>query len=518
MRSIKSLINRTNKAPISAFVSTWKTDNTTGSVTSANQVKLPFNSDGVYNCLVDWGDGNSDTITAFNQPAVTHTYASAGTYIIKITGSLSGVSFVGSHDKSKFLSVTSWGPTRLSTSATASHFRGCANFNAPGCTDILDTTGLTTLQHMFSDCIKLASVGRMNEWDMSNITSIFAMFHMINAISINGIGVFNQNIGGWNTSNMTTIQDAFRGCALFNNGGSPEIQNWNVSKVTNMLGTFEICNKFNQPIANWERTSPSVSTVGNVTTMDGMFSSSNNSNESFNQPIGNWNVSKVTNMNSMFYRTRFNQDIGSWNVGQVTNMGSMFSSCNFNNGGVATLNNWNVGKVTDMSSMFNQNDLINQSLNSWDVSKVTNMNSMFYHADKWNGNIASWNTMSVTDMTQMFRKALAFNQNIGGWNVSVVTGMSQMFNSSWFNQDLSAWNVSKVTNMSLFATNNGSGGISPFSSANISAIYIGWASRTVKPNVTLSFGVRTYTSSATAAHNILTNTPNFWIITDGGVA
>jgi hypothetical protein len=46
-----------------------------------------------------------------------------------------------------------------------------------------------------------------------------------------------------------------------------------------MIGTFEICNKFNQPISNWERTSD-VSTLANVTTMDGMFVSSNNSNES----------------------------------------------------------------------------------------------------------------------------------------------------------------------------------------------------------------------------------------------
>jgi hypothetical protein len=45
-----------------------------------------------------------------------------------------------------------------------------------------------------------------------------------------------------------------------------------------MIGTFEICNKFNQP-SNWERTSD-VSTLANVTTMDGMFVSSNNSNES----------------------------------------------------------------------------------------------------------------------------------------------------------------------------------------------------------------------------------------------
>jgi hypothetical protein len=44
-----------------------------------------------------------------------------------------------------------------------------------------------------------------------------------------------------------------------------------------------------------------------------------------------------------------------------------------------------------------------------------------------------------------------------------------------------------VVNMDLFAPNNGGGGTSP-STTNIDAIYNGWSSRAVKPNVPLSFG------------------------------
>jgi surface protein len=516
MRVIKKMIYRKKKSNVPAFVTTWKTDNTVGSVSAANQVKLPFNSGGVYNALVKWGDGSSNTITSFNQAEATHTYATPGTYTITITGDLNNISFVGSHDKNKILSIESWGPAKLSTSVGGSQFRTCEFLNAPNCSDILDTTGLTNIRQMFSDCIRLQSVGRMNEWNMTNVTSIFAMFHMINAVSINGIGVFDQNLGGWDTSNMITIQDAFRGCALFNNGGSPDIQNWNVSNVNNMIGTFEICNKFNQPISNWERTSPDVSTLANVTTMDGMFASSNNSNESFNQPIGNWNVSLVNNMASVFYRTRFDQDIGNWNVGAVTTMVNMFSSCNFNNGGVATLTNWNTSNVNNMSGMFNLNDGINQSLNGWDVTKVTSMNSMFHHANAWNGNITSWIPLLVTDFTQTFRKCISFNQDISGWNVSSATQMSQMFNSTPFNQNLGSWNVSNVVNMDLFAPNNGGGGTSPFSTTNIDAIYNGWSSRAVKPNVPLSFGTRPHSTASTAGKAILTGAPNNWIITDGG--
>jgi hypothetical protein len=47
----------------SSFVSTWDTRNTTAGSSSSTQVKLPLISDGVYNFVVNWGDGNSNTIT-----------------------------------------------------------------------------------------------------------------------------------------------------------------------------------------------------------------------------------------------------------------------------------------------------------------------------------------------------------------------------------------------------------------------------------------------------------------------
>ena len=47
----------------------------------------------------------------------------------------------------------------------------------------------------------------------------------------------------------------------------------------------------------------------------------------FNEDIGGWDVSKVTNMGSMFmYAAAFDQDISNWDVSEVTNMNSMFNS------------------------------------------------------------------------------------------------------------------------------------------------------------------------------------------------
>ena len=52
-----------------------------------------------------------------------------------------------------------------------------------------------------------------------------------------------------------------------------------------------------------------------------MFPYSSKGAESFNQPLNKWDVSNVTNMDSMFAgATSFNQPLNNWNVSNVTNM------------------------------------------------------------------------------------------------------------------------------------------------------------------------------------------------------
>ena len=63
--------------------------------------------------------------------------------------------------------------------------------------------------------------------------------------------------------------------------------------------------------------------VSGVTSMDLLFS-----NSTFNGNINYWNVSNVTNMDSMFYfASSFNQPLDSWDVSNVTDMRGMFHFC-----------------------------------------------------------------------------------------------------------------------------------------------------------------------------------------------
>jgi surface protein len=151
---------------------------------------------------------------------------------------------------------------------------------------------------------------------------------------IGGTASFNQPIGTWNVSNVTSMSNMFAGTALFNQ----TIGSWDVSGVTLMNSMFFNADSFNQPIGAWD--------VSSVTNMDSMFRNA----DSFNQPIGTWNVSNVTSMSNMFAETiSFNQTIGSWDVSGVTLMNSMFfNALSFNQ----PIGTWNVSNVTSMSNMF----------------------------------------------------------------------------------------------------------------------------------------------------------------------
>ena len=212
-----------------------------------------------------------------------------------------------------------------------------------------------------------------------------------------------------------------------------DISSWDVSNVTDMTRMFYKTNAFNQPIGNWD--------VSNLTNMSMMFNQS-----SFNQPIGNWDVSNVTNMGAMFSNNStnssvFNQDISNWDVSNVTSMVNMFS---FNISFNQPIGNWDVSNVTDMRFMF-RSSFFNQPIGDWDVSNVTTMNQMFGDTP-FNQPIGNWDVSSVTDMGNMFG-ATPFNQPIGNWDVSSVTDMGYMFGATPFNQPIGNWDVSSVTNM-----------------------------------------------------------------------
>jgi len=203
---------------------------------------------------------------------------------------------------------------------------------------------------------KVISSNESIEVPFKNIVT--SLMTVMNGISLfYNVSNFNEDIGSWDTSNVTNMNYLFYSAYSFNQ----DIGSWNTSKVTNMSYMFQNANAFNQNISSWN--------TSKVTSMSNMFSGA----LVFNQNIGSWNTSNVIDMSYMFFSALvFNQNIGSWTTSKVTTMDLMFTyASTFNNNGSDTIGLWNTSNVTSMNRMFDGTRVFNQNISAWVVTKVS---------------------------------------------------------------------------------------------------------------------------------------------------
>lgn len=198
-----------------AFISTWDTTNTSAGSSTSTQIQLPLLSAGTYNFVVDWGDGNSDTITAWDQTETLHTYSSGGTYQIKITGQIEGIQFMGGGDRLKILDISRWGPF-VWGNGFAFVFSGCGNLDISAG----DVPSLSTTTSLASAFLDSGVSGNLNNWNISNVTSLGA--------ALRNTG-FDSPLDRWDTSSVTDMGGTFR-----DNGAltTLDISGWDVTALT----------------------------------------------------------------------------------------------------------------------------------------------------------------------------------------------------------------------------------------------------------------------------------------------
>lgn len=305
----------------------------------------------------------------------------------------------------------------------------------------IDVSEAETLGGFFNKDPKLQQIIGLDKWSTSVCKNMSTLFSGDSALK-------SVDISNFDTSNVTSMNEMFKSCSSL---VSLDVSNFNTAKVSNMAYMFmDVKAKING-LANLN--------LGSVETLSGTLYGVD---FTINNPddIKDWDVSNVTDMNSLFRECKFaSLDLSKWNISKVTNMSSMFQSdSNINQ--VKNIADWDVSNVTNMSSMFlNVKDKDLSIVNDWDVSNVTSMGFMFNSCTNLESlDLSKWNTKSLTSTYYMFAADGLLNENnFKGYdtlNISKVTNMGFMFQGTGFTTlDLSKYNTSNVTNMnSLFAS------------------------------------------------------------------
>ncbi len=355
-------------------------------IPSANtEIKLPVQGTGL-NVRVDWGDGSAEQTVTTSFP--THTYATAGTYEIKVWGT-----------------CPRWGYSSYSSVSTTSNYYTYTKY----LTKVKQFGELNTTRYGFAQCTSLTEVSGENlvtSKTFENVTAMAYMFYNCSKLT-------NLDVSNFDTSNVTNMRYMFDNCSSVTN---LDVSNFDTTKVTNMRWMFANCSS--------------------VTNLD----------------VSNFDTSKVTDMSCMFYNcsSLTNLDVSRFNTSKVTYMGLMFAYCSSVTN--LDVSRFDTSKVTDMQAMFGEcNNLTSLDVSNFDTSNVTDMSSMFSHCSSvTNLDVSNFDTSKVTDMSDMFAGCSSVtNLDVSNFNTSNVTSMSSMFShcSSVTNLDVSNFDTSNVTNM-----------------------------------------------------------------------
>ena len=231
------------------FITTWQT------VSANESIDMP--AIGTY--TIDWGDGITDKNVV---DAQTHTYATADTYTVIISGDLENIDLgSGISNAAKLQSIEQWGDIEWTSMSRA--FDGAANmvYNAIDSPNLSD---VTTMNSMFKNAASFN--GDLSDWDVSSVTILSHMFY--------GDSSFDGNISDWDVSSVTTMTSMFYGASSFNQ----DISKWNVSSVTDMENMFHDASSFNRDLSGWD--------VSSVIFMFNMLTNAS----MFDQNLGKWYV------------------------------------------------------------------------------------------------------------------------------------------------------------------------------------------------------------------------------------
>lgn len=244
------------------------------------------------NCTINWGDGQTTTVTSTNGNFITHTYSSP--YGVGVTKQVKISGYVQHFGFQQLGNM----PDHTAFSSSSSSYQ--YYYGAGSLTKIVSfgDLGFETFVGAFPNARYLTSIPTRLP---STVTDISRMFwHTVADDQFQNI----SNIQYWDVSNVTKMRGTF---IRNRNGFNPNLSSWNVSNVTHMDDLFVFCDSgFNPDLNSWN--------VGNVITFRNTFYNTSN----FNTSLSAWDVHSANDMTQMFYSNMiYDQDLSGWCVANI---------------------------------------------------------------------------------------------------------------------------------------------------------------------------------------------------------
>ena len=183
-------------------------------------VTIPCQNVGIFDASIDWGDGSTSAITAYNDADLAHVYADADDHIIRVSKTFPNIYFANGGDKLKLKQVLQLGSTGLTRLNNA--FFGCDNITEfRG--GVVDTSAVTNMSRMFQNCIRLTT----------------------------------PNVSGFVTSAVTSMSFMFRNCPVLTDAA---IDGWDIEAVTSftefMTATTIPTARYDDTLVAWDAQNP----------------------------------------------------------------------------------------------------------------------------------------------------------------------------------------------------------------------------------------------------------------------
>lgn len=446
-------------------------------LSDTNQFELPLINSGTQDFVVDWGDGEQDKITAWDDAAKLHSYYSYGSELVtngdfSTGGTLSNGSYsLGWASPDSGLSIADGHLNLVNDGAS---FPGRAYVtNGTNNYQLLTPTSTYRLEYRVKTNADSSNLYYYDGGAYIALDSVPGTSYVVDFVVAGSAGSGGNYFILRNSTANTNIEIESVSVKLQTPDTTP--------KTISIDGTIQ----------GWQFNS------------SGDYLKLNN--------INRWGALDIHNTAMFSGCSNMTCTATDAPVVTTTNFYRMFRDCTNFNGAIG---NWDVSSVLLAGSVFFECSSFNQPLNDWDVSSITFMNAIFYNASSFNQHLNSWDTSKVQFMHYAFHGCVQFNGDIYSWDLTDAKNMSYMlYNCDSFDQSLAAWNIENATNLTKFMQN-----ATGLSASNYNLTLVSWAHQNVNSGLEVDFGGSQYSAggAAAASRNILTSAPNNWIISDGG--